>query len=99
VLDCLLVLPLCERVDRPKLLAAPRKALHASLQLKPLVLAERRVGGRRIEAEPARDALELGALLGRPVSHLLSPHLGGRYGLRRLLQPLLETGLLLRARA
>src|SRR6185437_8420291 len=70
VLHGLLVLPLGQRVDRTKLLAAPGKPLHARLQIAAGVLVEHLLAGRGIEPEPRGDPLQLRGLLRRSVARL-----------------------------
>ena len=82
----LVVLLLGERVHRPELLAAAHQALDPCEQRLALLVGKRLGGGLRLEAEAARQLVQVALGVGGGVAHLLRRHLGGGHRLARPLQ-------------
>ena len=78
VLERLLVLALGERVDGPELLAPAREALELGLDLGPLLVAERLLGGPELAAEGRAQLRQLRRGLGTAVAEVGEPDLGLR---------------------
>ncbi len=66
----LLVLALGQRVDRPDLAAAPLQPLQAAVDLRPLLLAQRRLGCADLLTELGGDLGQLALGLGAAVAEM-----------------------------